>query len=230
MHRLKEIRIEFNLNQKELAKKLGRKQATISAIELGKYPMEKVMALAIEAVLGINAEWLLTGKEPKYKIGAIRASTEHEPDLAWASIIHENKEAFIIIPILGDVPGVPYTKKNIKETIKLHTDIFPEYTGYIEDLIALQIKDDSMLHEGLKKDNIIIVHEQSNVKNGELAIILHADEIILRKYYKYTNNLILRSTNPSYKDITIPIEDFGDIEILGKVILSISNWTQRTYL
>ena len=67
MHRLKVIRKEFNLKQKELANRIGRKQSTISDIEKEKYPMEKVMALAIEAILGINAEWLLTGKGEKYK-------------------------------------------------------------------------------------------------------------------------------------------------------------------
>ena len=224
MNRLKEIRIEFNLNQKELADKIGRRQTSISAIEKGINPLEKVVALAIEAVLGINAEWLLTGKRPKYKKGAARASIECDTDLAWASFKDEYGEIFIGIPIVGDVPGEPYTKENIKEIIELHRDILKEN---IEDLIALQIRDDSMLQEGIKRDSIIIVHEQSTVKNGELAIILHCNEIILKKYYEYTNNIILRS---AHKDITIPIEDFDDIEILGKVVLSISDWTRRTYL
>lgn len=227
MHRLKEIRIEFNLSQKELAAKLGRKQNTISSVEKEIYPMEKIMALAIEAILGINAEWLLTGNGPKYKKGATRASIECDTNLAWTSFKDEKGEVFIDIPILGDVPGEPYTRENIKEAMELPKDILQ---GNIEDLIALQIRDDSMLHEGLKKDSIVIVHEQSKVKNGELAIILYIDKIILKKFYQHTNNIILRSAHPSYKDITIPIEDSNDIEILGKVILSISTWTNRYYL
>lgn len=66
MARLKEIREALRLKQAELAEKIGKSQTTISDIEKEKYPIDKTISLAIQAAFGVNSEWLLDGKEPKF--------------------------------------------------------------------------------------------------------------------------------------------------------------------
>jgi len=228
MNRLKEIRKEFKLTQTQLAEKIGRKQHTISDMEKNKYPMEKIMALAIEAVLGINADWLLTGEGQKYKKGASLGNIKNQPDLAWASRAKPG-DKIIMIPIFGVVPGKPLIKNedNVEEVIELSRSILPDE---VYNIFALRVKDDSMIHSGIKRDSIAVINEQSDVKSGEIAVVLYGDEISLKKYYLHTNNVILRSDNPVYKDIMIPREDEDEVKILGRVILSISTWVDTHYL
>jgi repressor LexA len=228
MTRLKEIRKDFNLSQLELAKKIGRSQTTISDIEKERYPMEKVTALAIEATLGINANWLLTGEGPKYKKGTSKANIKNQSDLVWASSQISPNDEIVGIPILGTVPGKLFIKdeKNTEEIIELSKSILPKD---FYNVFALKVEDDSMLHS-VKRGSIVIINEQSEVKNGEIALVLYGNEISLKKYYLHKNNIILRSDNPSYKDIIIPREDEDEVEILGKLILSISTWSEIHYL
>lgn len=59
--RLKRIRDAFDINQNQLAKRLGYTRAYISAVEKGLERPSQRMAEMIEAEFGVSAEWLLYG-------------------------------------------------------------------------------------------------------------------------------------------------------------------------
>lgn len=63
--RLRDSRLEANLRQEQLASMAGVSQGTIANLESGtrKNPRE---LLGIARALGLNAEWLKTGKGPKH--------------------------------------------------------------------------------------------------------------------------------------------------------------------
>ena len=61
--RFKRVRKEIaKKNQKEMAELLGVSEITIRRYETGKTEIPKVVALALEALYGINHHWLLTGE------------------------------------------------------------------------------------------------------------------------------------------------------------------------
>lgn len=61
-NRLLEVRKAFTLNQSQLAKRIGVTSQLISQIENEKIPISFLTAKAIEAELGVNHEWLITGE------------------------------------------------------------------------------------------------------------------------------------------------------------------------
>ena len=61
-NRLREVRKAFNLNQSQLAKRIGVTSQLISQIENERIPISFLTAKAIEAELGVNHEWLMTGE------------------------------------------------------------------------------------------------------------------------------------------------------------------------
>lgn len=64
--RFKEIREDKKLSQIQFAKKLGIRQATVSAIENGSNLSQEVIEkVCIE--FEVYSDWLLFGNEPKYK-------------------------------------------------------------------------------------------------------------------------------------------------------------------
>lgn len=61
-NRLLEVRKAFSLNQSQLAKRIGVTPQLISQIENERIPISFLTAKAIEAELGVNHEWLITGE------------------------------------------------------------------------------------------------------------------------------------------------------------------------
>lgn len=65
--RIKQTRVAIPLTQKELAKKVGIAQPTLSELENGDSASSAYLP-AIAAALGVNALWLQTEKGPKHPI------------------------------------------------------------------------------------------------------------------------------------------------------------------
>lgn len=74
--RFKKVRKEIaKKNQKEMAELLGVSEITIRRYETGKTEIPKVVALALEALYGVNHHWLLTGRGSMFV-----KSPEKEPE------------------------------------------------------------------------------------------------------------------------------------------------------
>ncbi|HKI61823.1 MAG TPA: helix-turn-helix transcriptional regulator [Mariprofundaceae bacterium] len=77
--RLKSRRIQINETQQSLAEKVGMTKASISGLELGsskKPSSENLLPLA--RALGVNPEWLITGK------GQMQSDSVREPSAEYA--------------------------------------------------------------------------------------------------------------------------------------------------
>lgn len=68
--RIKKTRLEIPMTQKELAKKVGITQPTISELEKGDSAGSAHLP-SIAAALGVSALWLQTERGPKYPIKSI---------------------------------------------------------------------------------------------------------------------------------------------------------------
>ena len=84
--RFKKVRTEIaKKNQKELADMLGVSEITIRRYETGKTEIPKVVALALEALYGVNHQWLLTGEGSMF----VKSSQEKETPTNQAGIDRE---------------------------------------------------------------------------------------------------------------------------------------------
>lgn len=64
--RIKEIRIDQNLNQTDFGARVGVKQTTVAGWETGARVPSDTAFLAICRVFGVNEDWLRTGEGEKY--------------------------------------------------------------------------------------------------------------------------------------------------------------------
>ncbi|MDE6905305.1 MAG: helix-turn-helix domain-containing protein [Lachnospiraceae bacterium] len=62
--RIKRVRKEANLTQKDFAKRLGIKQNTVASYEMGRIGISDAIITSICREFNINEEWLRYGKEP----------------------------------------------------------------------------------------------------------------------------------------------------------------------
>ena len=65
--RIKLVRKNANLTQKEFAERLGIKQNTVASYEIGRIGVSDNVIFSICRVFRVNEEWLRDGKGPMYK-------------------------------------------------------------------------------------------------------------------------------------------------------------------
>ena len=91
--RIREIREIFHLNQRELGEKIGVTSQLISPMESGKTPISTMTARAMEAELGVSANWLLYGTgemvSEKKNLGKRQTIPELTPVLAYFPAVAE---------------------------------------------------------------------------------------------------------------------------------------------
>lgn len=206
--RVKELRKQLSLTQKDLAEKLGLKsQTTIAAIEKNKNNPSNDLLMRMADLFKVSTDFLL-GKEAPITASEALSVTAHD---------------FISVPIVGAVrAGLPIlATENIESSISLPSTMINKNKEYF----ALKIKGDSMNLE-FQDGSIIIVEKTNIVNNGEIGVVLiDSCEATVKKIIMNKNmiTLIPMSSNtihiPTMYDLTK-----DDIQIIGKVKHAIKSY------
>ena len=87
---------------------------------------------------------------------------------------------------------------------------------------ALRCKGDSMINARIFPGDLVLIRQQSDVDNGEIAAVLIEGEATLKRVYKYENRIELRAENPLYPTIHVEGPELEQFRILGKAVQFIS--------
>jgi len=197
--RIKELRILRGLQQKQLADKLGVRQATVSDWETGRVDPNPKQRLKLAKIFGVTESELFGIVSPTgetYEISKI-------PLISW---IHANQFSHIEdhFPV-----GV--------------SDTFVYSTTKGKNMFALKIKNDCMEPEFYDGD-IVIIKPNVSINNNDFVIVkdTRSNEATFKQYKKYNQNIILHPLNPKYKDIELEHND--KYEIVGKVVEKVKKY------
>lgn len=193
---IKSKRLELGMTMKELAEKVGVSEGTISRWESGEIAnMRRNVIVSLAKALNITPAVLMGWSEP-------------DPIEARG----------VRIPVLGRVvAGIP---------IEAITDIIdyeeiPAQMAKSGTYFALQVKGRSMeptLHEG----DVVIVRQQPEVENGEIAIVLvNGNDATVKEVKEGPDGLTLIGHNVGvYSPHFYTKEQIQDlpIRIIGKVV------------
>ena len=117
----------------------------------------------------------------------------------------------ITIPLLGRVAaGRPIEAITQAETIEV-----PEMLLRGDDHFALRVVGDSMVDDGIREGDIVIVKRQRDARNGQTVIALIGDDATIKQYHRRGARIELRPANPRMRPIVIG-ED--ELQIQGVVI------------
>lgn len=121
------------------------------------------------------------------------------------------------IPLVGTVAcGNPiYAESNIQEYVTVSEDDRVDF--------ALTAKGDSMNNAKISDGDILYVHSQPEVQNGEIAVVLIDDEATVKRFYDYGDKIVLRpdSFNPVHKEMIYQKDQSSPmIQVQGKVIFA----------
>ena len=119
------------------------------------------------------------------------------------------------VPIVGNVAaGSPIlAQEYIEDYLTFDTQ------GLSGEHFALKVRGESMLGAGILPGDLVVVHRQQEVHNGEIAVALFEDEATVKTYQRRDGQVWLLPENPEYQ----PIDGEG-AALLGRVVAVIRRY------
>lgn len=203
--RIRNRREELGLSQDELGKRLGYKsRSSINKIELDQRSLTQSKIKAIADALETTPSYIMGWNEPDVKLD--------EEDLKFFDNLFpiETKK----FPLLGNIAcGKPiFADEQFEAYVEAGANIKADF--------CLRAKGDSMIGARIYDGDIVFIHKQEMVDDGEIAAVLIDNEATLKRvYYDQENNVIqLFAENPQYKTMRFVGEELNHIRILGKAV------------
>ena len=113
------------------------------------------------------------------------------------------------VPVVGSVAaGTPILAQECIE------DYLPfDTNGLTGEHFALKVRGESMLGAGILPDDLVVVHQQRDARNGEIVVALFEDEATVKTLSRRDGHTWLLPENDAYDPI-----DGDNAEIIGKVV------------
>lgn len=121
------------------------------------------------------------------------------------------------IPFLGVVAaGTPIEAVEVPESIEVPDNFLGHGTNF-----ALRVKGDSMIDDGIRDGDILIITRQPQAENGQTVVALVNGESTVKRFYSHGEQIELRPANKSMKPI---LAAAGEVEIVGVVMGLLRNY------
>lgn len=203
MNKLRELRIEKGLKQKEIAENIGMSMQALSNYENGLREPDFATLNTLADYFGVSVDYLLGRTDERGSVG------KSVLDIKGISPIGTHR-----IPMLGKVAcGEPiYADEDRESYVMAGTDINADF--------CLTAQGDSMIGARILDGDIVFCRQQDMVENGEIAVVLIDDEATLKRvyYYPQQKKLVLQAENPKYEPFVFVNEELDEIRILGKAV------------
>ena len=185
--RIRLVRLEQDVTQQELADYIGVSKQAVYKYEnniVTNIPTDKVDAIARK--LNVSPAFLMGWEEQQ------KEKTEKAVPINGAPYYPQN-----VAPLLGTVrAGLPmFAEENIEGYIPIRQTDGARY-------FWLNVKGDSMNAAGMDEGDQILVREQPEVENGQLAVVLVNGNEGTVKYFRQEGSLIIltpKSFNPVHQ-------------------------------
>ena len=203
-NRIKNLRVQRNLSQSELAEMIGTIKQTIYKYETGiitNIPTDKITQLA--KIFKVS---------PAYLMG-----WDTEEENIFDKYDNLSPIKLKKFPMLGEIAcGEPIWANEDRESyVMADMDINADF--------CLTAKGDSMINARIYDGDIVFIRKMPIVNNGDIAVIIENEATLKRLYYyPDKNKLILNPENPSFEPLVYTNEELNTIRILGKAVYFMS--------
>ena len=204
-NRIKNLRVQSNLSQSELAEMIGTIKQTIYKYETGiitNIPTDKITQLA--KIFKVS---------PAYLMG-----WDTEEENIFDKYDNLSPIKLKKFPLLGEIAcGEPIWADEEKESyVMANMDIKADF--------CLTAKGDSMINARINDGDIVFIKKMPIVNNGEIAAVIIDNEATLKRVYYYPNKskLVLNPENPAYEPLVYLKDELNTIRILGKAVYFMS--------
>ena len=191
------LRKKLELTLEEVAVVVGVGKSTVRKWETGEIDNMKLDKIELLAkALKTTPGYLMGWEEPSFNVF----------DIPGIMPLNTKK-----VPLLGTIAaGVPIpAEEEAEEYIECDLKIKADF--------CLRIKGDSM-HPRINDGDLVFIHQQPQVENGQIAAVLIDGETTLKRVYQTDSTVQLISENPEYTPIVYTENNCENIKIIGKAI------------
>ena len=115
------------------------------------------------------------------------------------------------IPFLGRVAaGAPIEAVDIPEAVEVPESLLAGGNNF-----ALQVQGESMIDEGIRDGDVLIIRKQDRADNGQTVVAQIEGEVTIKKFYQRDGRVELRPANEELQPLVVPAEK---VEIIGVVV------------
>ena len=199
---LADRRKSLGLTQKEVAEMVGVAEGTVSRWESGEIANMRRDRIALYAeALKTSTSFIMTGEIEKSQI---------PPGF-------EPLPKMVRRPIVGNIAcGDPITaEQNIQDYAEVPEQFHCDF--------CLRCHGDSMVDAGIQDGDIVYIHIQPEVHDGEIAAVRIGDEATLKRVYYDGNTITLVPANSAYRPKSYSCPALADLQLEGKAFGS-THW------
>lgn len=173
-----------------------------SVREIGDYMGLKSPSTAHFHLKGLEAAGLITKAEGKTRAITVAGPGRGAPP-------REVETPANRVPVVGSVAaGSPILAEEcVEDYLTFDTG------GLTSEHFALRVRGESMLNAGILPGDLVIIHQQQEVRSGDIVVALFEDEATVKTFSRTEGHIWLLPQNPDYE----PIDGEG-AQILGKVV------------
>jgi repressor LexA len=194
--KLRQLRKQHKMTQVELALRFGVTQQTIAKWEAGRALPEPETISHIAGFFGVTTDYLLDMTDIMSATGPVSS----------VRIIGAVKAGYDALALEEDLGSAPAAVKNA------------------EEYRYLVVKGDSMAPY-IRAGDLALVRLQSELKNGDLGVVLYGDgEATLKKYYYADGTVTLVPLNDAYETAVLRGRALERLMIFGKVVETRTTW------
>ena len=194
--RIKTRRKELKLSQTDIYERCDITSGALSKIENGKADIPQSKVIAFARALNTTTAYLM----------GIDTAKERSIPAGFQPLPKRDR-----IPRVGQIAcGTPIlAEENVEAYDEVPSDWHADFT--------LLCQGDSM-EPKIKDGDVVAIHSQPMVENGEVAAVLIDGEATLKRVFLFDDHIELRAENPTFPTILRIGEDMNTITIEGKAV------------
>lgn len=207
MYRIRKLRKEKKKSMAEVARELQMPYTTYVNYEKEQREPNSEILILLSDYFECSVDYLIGRSDDRYGTTVSDNNVKHIKNIIP---LPETKK----LPLLGAIAcGEPIlAEENIENYVDVDKDVEAEF--------ALRCKGDSMIDARINSGDIVYIHQQPDVENGEIAAVLIGNEATLKRVYKYPEKqmIVLKPANPNYEDLIYIGEEAQNVRIMGKAV------------
>lgn len=184
----------------KLADQIGMSKQAISAYTTGVRVPKRPVINALAEALGVNPLWLMG-----YDVGK------------YTNIVSSVPPGFQPLPKRDRIPRVGQIACGTPILAEENVEAYDEVPSDWHADFTLLCKGDSM-EPKIKDGDVVAIHCQPMVENGEIAAVLIDGEATLKRVFLFDDHIELRAENPAFATIIRIGEAMNTVAIEGKAV------------